>query len=141
MKTVRNIVLLSLFAFSFYACGQADQKSNEVTNQKVEEFAKGVAKTDANILVLDVRTPDEFKSGHVAGAVNVNYYDDNFLSTALSTINKGEKTVVYVYCKAGSRSARAAKMIASKADKGTIEVINLLGGFDAWKRAGQAVKK
>ena len=72
-----------------------------------------------------VSPPEEYAEGHLDNAININWYDENFMNE-LKTIEK-EKTI-YVYCKKGGRSASAAEMLNSS---GYTNVIDLLGGYDA----------
>lgn len=78
-----------------------------------------------NAVLLDVRTPEEFAEGHLEGAVNIDWYQTDFINK-LDAVDRGEK--VYVYCKKGGRSAEAAKLMDSLGFK----VIDLTGGYDAW---------
>lgn len=76
--------------------------------------------------MLDVRTPKEFKKGHIDGAKNMNYYDDDF-DAQIEKLDKDKP--VYVYCHSGGRSAKAMSLMK---EKGFKEVYNLLGGYGAW---------
>ena len=78
-----------------------------------------------NAVLLDVRTPGEFAEGHLEGAVNMDWYQEDFIDN-LERIDQGDK--VYVYCKKGGRSAAAAKLMDSLGYK----VVDLTGGYDAW---------
>lgn len=147
-----RIVLMSL-ALSLAACSGNAEAGNEATAvaQESTEMAQTQAGTYENINVadlktglesmesgtytlLDVRTADEIAQGKVAGAVEMDFYQ-NF-SDASSNINPD--LPVYVYCAAGGRSAKAAQQLA---DKGFTKVYNVLGGFGAWSAAGYAVEK
>lgn len=89
-------------------------------------FAEKLSAT-ANPQLLDVRTPEEFRSGHIDGAVNANWNGPEFESTAKSL----DKTKpVFVYCLSGGRSARAAKKLS---DMGFTKVYDLQGGFLKWQ--------
>ena len=77
--------------------------------------------------ILDVRTPEEFQSGHIATAKNINIYDADF-KTQLKKLDK-EKPV-FVYCKVGGRSAKAAKILQ---ELGFTTVYDLEGGMLAWE--------
>ncbi len=81
-----------------------------------------------NAVLLDVRTPEEFAEGHLEGAVNMDWYQEDFIDQ-LDKIGQGEK--VYVYCKKGGRSAAAANLMDSLG----YDVIDLTGGYDAWLEA------
>lgn len=76
-----------------------------------------------NAILLDVRTPGEFQNGAILDAKNLNYYADNFKDE----ISKLDTTkIIFVYCKAGGRSASAAKKIA---DQGFKKIYDLKGGY------------
>ncbi|WP_174874145.1 rhodanese-like domain-containing protein [Vogesella oryzae] len=84
------------------------------------------------LLVLDVREPDEYAAGHLAGAVNIPRGLLEFrLSGDPALADVGRKVVVY--CKSGGRSAMAAKVMQ---DMGYQDVQSMAGGFDAWAAAG-----
>lgn len=80
-------------------------------------------------LVVDVRTPAEFAGGHVAGAQNVDVNGGAF-GASLDSVSRGRP--VYLYCRSGSRSARAADSLRAM---GFTSVVNA-GGFDALAAAG-----
>jgi phage shock protein E len=85
--------------------------------------------------ILDVRTPEEFASGHIANAVNLNWNGPDFNSQVV-TLDKNGRYLVY--CKAGIRSAKAAKAMSSL---GFQEIYNFSGGTDAWIKEGFPVVK
>lgn len=85
--------------------------------------------------VLDVRTADEFKAGHLPGAVNLDVLDDSF-EKKVSGLDKSKTYLVH--CAAGSRSANAA---AEMKKLGFSSVIDLAPGFKGWKAAGKPVEK
>jgi len=83
-------------------------------------------------VVIDVRTPAEFASGHLAGALNIDVNAADFVTkvSALAT------NVPYaVYCHTGNRSATA---VAAMGRLGFTEVYGLAGGIAAWTAAGGA---
>ena len=60
---------------------------------------------NANI-VIDVRTSDEWSSGHLENAMNIEWQD---ILNITSSVTKDEK--VYLYCRSGNRSGRAAQIL------------------------------
>ena len=76
-----------------------------------------------------MRTPEEFSTGYIAGAMNINYNSDEF-KQKVNKLDKDE--TVYVYCLAGSRSADAAKEMR---ESGFNNVLELKGGILKWKAA------
>lgn len=100
------------------------QDNSKFANTDVAGFSELITNPDEQI--LDVRTPAEFAEGHIAGAVNIDIYDDNFMTDALKTLDPSRP--VAVYCRSGKRSADAAARLAAKGYR----VTNLEGGILAW---------
>ena len=75
-------------------------------------------------MLLDVRTPQEYREGHIPGSINVPLQS---LSTA-DQIPAGKDTLLFVYCYSGARSAQAVKALAQM---GYINVKNI-GGIAAY---------
>jgi rhodanese-related sulfurtransferase len=115
---------------------QAQTSANEVVNIdiNVADFAAGLD-TSSNALLLDVRTDAEFSSGHLKGAKQIDFYRDDF-EEALSALDKNQP--VFVYCRSGNRSGKAAKQMKAMGFK---EVYNLEGGIGAWARRNQPISK
>lgn len=90
---------------------------------------------DKAIQLLDVRTPDEYTEGHIAGALLINVNDSDFAEQASAKLNKSQP--VAVYCRAGRRSAKAARILIGQG----FTVTNLDGGFLAWQKAGMPIEK
>jgi rhodanese-related sulfurtransferase len=101
-------------------------------NVEVEEFDKKLKETPGAQLI-DVRTPEEYMDGHIAKAVNLNFYDDLFAQN-LERLDKSSP--VFVYCKSGGRSSNAMNLMK---EKGFSEVYNLQGGITAWGKASKNI--
>jgi phage shock protein E len=67
--------------------------------------------TSPRLLVLDVRTPQEFKSGHVKGAVNVPLDE---LAARIGLVAPDKDTPIAVHCQSGGRATRAKKLLDSE---------------------------
>lgn len=104
-----------------------------VTHADARQAAQLVTKT--NVVVLDIRTPGEFASGHIAGAMNLDFLAGDF-SGKLAKLDR-EKTYV-VHCGTGRRSTNCLPQLARL---GFTNVVHLDGGFKAWQAAGQPVEK
>lgn len=121
----RSVFLTALVAVAIAvtaACAQTYSDADIAAAKKM------VAKGD--VVVVDVRTPEEFREGHLDKAILANINDPSF-ETKIASIAKDKK--VLVYCAAGGRSARASKIMS---DKGWKNVTNMKGGFNAWSAAG-----
>ena len=89
--------------------------------------------TSPDFVILDVRTPTEYASGHIDGAINIDYFSATFTDD-VNTLDK-RKTYL-VYCASGGRSRNAANIMKAS---GFREAYNMLGGFTAWEDAGLPV--
>lgn len=82
-------------------------------------------------LLLDVRTPEEFASGHIQGAVNIS------VETLRQRLNEvPREQPIIVYCRSGNRSAQAASILA----QANYTDIHDLGGINAWVAQGYPVE-
>jgi rhodanese-related sulfurtransferase len=86
---------------------------------------KSVLKS-SKIQLIDVRTPNEFRSNKIKGARNINFHSRNFIED-IKKLDKNRP--VLVYCKSGFRSRRAAKKLAKL---GFTEIYDLKGGIMRW---------
>ena len=82
--------------------------------------------TNADFAIIDVRTPGEFDSGHLAGAVNLNSGDASF-STRLNKLNK--QKIYLIHCASGSRSAPVFTAMKTAQFSAVYEMKN---GIYAW---------
>ena len=99
-------------------------KEIDVTNLK-EELQK-----NQNVLLIDVRTPAEFRSEHIPKSINIPL---DKLSEHLNDIKKYNR--VYIQCKTGGRSSRACSVLE---EYNISNGFNVAGGIEAWKQAGFA---
>ena len=87
---------------------------NAVINKKVQ--------------LVDVRTPSEFKKGHLAQALNIDFYDKGSFKTSFEQLDKTQP--VYLYCRSGFRSKKAAVRLLAM---GFVKVYDLKGGLNNWR--------
>lgn len=133
----RTLSLLFV-VFAFFACGQpvasdAGPAGMEATapagpayeNLSAEEFAGRIGAP--NTVILDVRTPGETAGGVISGALELDYRAPGF-AEEVAALDK-DKTYL-VYCASGGRSGKACEMMK---EAGFKEVVNLKGGYRAWK--------
>lgn len=92
-------------------------------------------KAQTQLVILDVRTRDEFRSGHIEGATNIDFYAKDF-AERLATLDKDKS--YFVYCRSGHRSSEAVKILAAK---GFARVDNLAGGLLKWNAEKKALVK
>ena len=124
MKKILTCLLASLGLTS--ACGQQDYE-----NMDVKGFSGLIE--EPGVVVLDVRTAEEFAEGHLENAVNIDVRQNDFVEKAKAALPT-DKTIA-VYCRSGRRSATAAGLLAAEGYR----PVNLKGGIMAWKEAGMPV--
>ena len=119
--------LLLLFLFTISSCD--GQTSKNIKSVSAEIFAKKINETSKS-QILDVRTPEEFESEKIDNAINANWLGDSFI-TDVTKLDKSKP--VFVYCKSGGRSSKAA---AKLAELGFKNIYELQGGILKWNAAG-----
>ena len=125
---MKKIITSLLALLGLAACSQQAYE-----NMDVNAFASFIEGPD--VVLLDVRTTEEYKEGHIQNAIHIDVKQDGFITEAKSTL-PADKTIA-VYCRGGRRSAKAAEMLTKEGFK----VVNLEGGIMAWKDAGMPVEK
>ena len=103
-----------------------------LTGGATEPTEDVVAAIQDGATVVDVRTPEEYASGHVAGAIHANVFGDGF-ERRMAELDRAEP--VYLYCASGVRSGRAAAILE---EMGFERVVNA-GGFSDLAAAGAPV--
>lgn len=97
--------------------------------------AKKLLADPGKVVVLDVRTPEEFAGGHLVGAKNLDFNQPSFRDE----LSKLDRDATYlVHCAAGGRSTRSLTRFK---ELGFKSVIHLDGGYNGWVQAGQPVEK
>ncbi|MBL8992714.1 MAG: rhodanese-like domain-containing protein, partial [Spirochaetia bacterium] len=86
-----------------------------------------------NLVILDVRTGDEYKSGFIEGATNIDFYAKDF-KERLASLDK-RKTYL-VYCRSGHRSGETVKILN---EQGFAQINNLTGGLLKWNAEKRAL--
>ncbi len=126
---MKNIIL-SLLA-SLGLCAHCDAQDSVCVLEPRAFMAAATA--DSTALLLDVRRPEEFAEGHLAGAKNLDWLNPD-------TFKKGMKSLdttrtYYVYCRSGRRSHAAATLLMREG----FRVVDMKGGILLWKELGLPV--
>ena len=120
MKKLTLIFLFSIISFAVFA-----QEKPEIKVLEPAEYKKEISQE--SIQFIDVRTPEEFEAGSIEGAKNIDFLADDFLKK-MEVLDKNGP--VYIYCRSGNRSAKAAAQLT---EMGFQQVIDLKGGYKAWQ--------
>jgi len=100
-------------------------KSDSIKLLETSEFKKAIS--EANVQLVDIRTQSEFRSGHLAKALNIDYYQPTVFAEKFGRLDKNKP--VYIYCKSGARSRGAAQKLVQM---GFSEIYDLKGGLMQW---------
>jgi rhodanese-related sulfurtransferase len=132
---MKTLSLLAAVLFSLTAPGFADPVTAAAPKNVTIADAEKIIKADPKVVVIDVRTPEEYKTGHIAGAKNIDFNGDDF-EKQIAALDKSKTYVVH--CAAGGRSAQACKIIEQVK---LPSVYHMNEGFKAWEKAGKPVEK
>lgn len=92
-------------------------------------------KANPEFVILDVRTPQEFASGHIEDAINLDYYSKSFLDD----LDRLAKTKTYlIYCRTGNRSGKTFKFMKELRFQ---KVYHMVGGITRWLAEGLPTAK
>lgn len=122
-----KILSLLFISFLFLSCLGQSPKNIEVID--APNFSFQLNKTP-NAQLIDVRTPEEFNSGHIENAKNFDWLGNDF---EINVANLDKSKPVFVYCKVGGRSSKAATKLA---ELGFSKIYDLNGGYLKWESAG-----
>jgi len=130
------IALVCGFLNPSLAVAEAQSDTKPVAKVSVEEFDQ--ARRKDNTVVIDVRSPDEFAAGRIPDAVNVpvSGAGSEAFEKRVAELTRGKTALLY--CRSGTRSARAAEKMQAMGIK---PIIEFPGGWVAWTKAEKPVEK
>ena len=128
---MKSIILTLVMCFSFsWLFGQ----TNNFKTVGADEFEEFI--TDANVVVLDVRTEAEHAEGFIPGThYNIDVLEETFTQVATETLPKDKP--IALYCRSGNRSKSAARILTENG----YQVVELGTGVRGWQSAGKEVTK
>jgi thioredoxin 1 len=133
-----RIIIPFMFLILLVSAGSCQQSEKKTVTQSAAPVQKTIPADQfrqkmlmaKSALLLDVRSPEEYNSGHLEGAINIDYHAPDFREQVKKL---DHDRPVLVYCLAGSRSASAAEILIAE---NFSEIYNLQGGTMKWKQAG-----
>lgn len=129
---MKRIIVLLLFttALIFTSCKEEPKSQVElVTPEEMQELTEM-----EDVQLVDVRTTEEYKEGHIENSQNIDYYSDNF-EKEIEGLDKSKPVIVY--CKSGTRSG---KCVDKMKDAGFVKIYDLDGGITKWKFKGYDIE-
>ncbi|MFZ1704145.1 MAG: rhodanese-like domain-containing protein [Saprospiraceae bacterium] len=132
MKSVFfTLVLLFTSSLALLAQGTVDSPSffkEKVAEEINKEQALTLMYNAKDFVVLDVRSKEEFETGHIENAFNLDYHSEDFVNQLVEM----DKTKTYLlYCRSGIRSAKAMDIFL---EKGFKHLYHLKGGYLDWTK-------
>ena len=129
----RTLVLLlaTLISLQVTACNAGEL--NRIDNISQQNLLTKI-ETKQNLLILDVRSPKEYKEGHIPGAINIEY---DQIADRINEIANYKNSTVVVYCERGVRANVAEKTLASAGFK---SILHLEGDMSAWRKSNLPIE-
>jgi rhodanese-related sulfurtransferase len=146
MKILVSLLVMCICIVMVSGCGQQLTKQ-EVMGPNAKYFSVDILppkdafdliqknKGNSNFVILDIRTPEEFRDGHIEGAVNVDFRSEKF-GTEIDRFDKNKTYLVY--CRTGNRSHDALNLMGPL---GFRSIVRLAGDINGWKSDGLPVVK
>lgn len=126
IKIIAGILLTSTLLIG---CGTQSNTSTEkeptITSITSEE-AKEIIDTDEDIVIIDVREPNEYEEGHIKDSILVPL---GTLESTIENIVPNKDTKILVYCRSGNRSSKSLKVF----EKLGYNIVYDFGGITDWK--------
>ncbi len=101
----------------------------------VKDAAALVQNPPQGLTIVDVRTPAEFRDGHLAGAVNMDFFGASFDSQILAL---PKDKPILLYCRTGNRSAGAYDVMEKE---GITNILHMNEGITGWQKQGLPLQK
>ena len=117
---MKKIIYLLVSALLFVSCAK-----EEFTQISMEELVQRL-QTESDYILLDVRTPEEFSTGHIPGAICI---PNESIGKQEITVLPNKKQRIYIYCRSGSRSKQAADKLLDMGYTNLVEA----GGIMDWQ--------
>ena len=114
--------LLSIALLTGCAAPTASQNSYQQVSM---DEAITLMETESNYIILDVRTPEEYKEGHIPGAINI---PNETISIDEIPQLPDKEQLILVYCRSGNRSKQASEKLSAL---GYLNIVEF-GGINSW---------
>lgn len=127
------VVVLAIIYLVTRKTRPASEPESNIGPREAEQLIRE-NRNNPGFVLIDVRTPNEYINGHIAGSVNIDYHSPVFESK-IDSLDR-DKTYL-LYCRSGNRSGHALSMMKQKNFQ---KVYHLRGGIISWNQQGLAVE-
>ena len=118
---MKNFSFIATILLIFSSC------DNSVDKFEILDYMEFKNQIVNNVQLIDVRTSEEFNAGHIEGAINIDFKNEEVFYQSFQRLDK--KNPVYVYCRSGNRSKKSADKLL---EIGFSKVYDLKGGYIDW---------
>lgn len=125
---MKKTIFAALTLLFFASCN-----TNNIVTVNADKFEELIK--SSKVQLVDARTAEEYTSGKIPGAINIDVKKDDFKYQAKTQLNKDKP--VAIYCRSGKRSLIGAGILRNAKFK----VVNLRGGIMEWEKAGKRISK
>ena len=112
-----------LLLFPFLVISQENNQVYEVLSYV--DFKNQISNN--KVLLFDVRTMEEYNTGHLKGSVNIDFYEQELFNKFFKKVEKSKP--IYIYCRSGNRSKKSSEKLK---ELGFVKVYDLKGGYKNW---------
>lgn len=140
MKKIQVLGIMFVVSILLSGCITETENNTDTETQILKDITVEEANTlihenneNQNFIILDIRTLDEYVSGHIENSIMIDYYSDNF-ENELDELDKNKTYLIY--CRTGRRTGLALDIME---ELGFYEVFNMLGGITEWQAKGYPI--
>ncbi|RXG23761.1 rhodanese-like domain-containing protein [Leeuwenhoekiella aequorea] len=119
MKFILSFIIIAAFTLGVNAQNSKHQILDKATYQD--------SLVQPNATLIDVRTSEEYESGHLDKAQNIDFLNEELFITEIEKFDKSQP--IYIYCRSGNRSGKAATLMQKL---GFQTIYDLEGGYLNW---------
>ena len=119
MKFILSLIIITAFTLGVNAQNSKHQILDKATYQD--------SLVQPNVTLIDVRTSEEYESGHLDKAQNIDFLNEELFITEIEKFDKSQP--IYIYCRSGNRSGKAATLMQ---ELGFQNIYDLEGGYLNW---------
>ena len=125
---MKKIILLLILLLAFYLFGCSSSSKDNGYRQISMDEAISIMDEETGYIILDVRTAEEYSSGHIPDAINIPNESIDANSSEEITALPDKEQMILVYCRSGNRSKQASEKLAALGYTNVVE----FGGINSW---------
>jgi rhodanese-related sulfurtransferase len=134
MKIIRIVLILFISTLSVSVADKTKKVHQNLNADKSKSLIENYNKSTNKLIIIDVRTQEEYEKGHLSNAKLIDFFDDDF-EKKIKALDK--KLPYLIHCQSGGRSMKAFKLMKTL---GFEKVFHLDGGILAWKSSGNRLE-